>query len=146
MRLHKPPTAAADGILLVDRDGVDARPVHRFVGVGLVAGAARAQAVGQSPGAAAYVEAAGEQTFALHAALDTVVHHRPALEQSRANFLRAAQRILVHPHHFRNALSGELTVLQELRRVSERIGNMSSLGGIGGALRFRLVDHESSAD
>src|SRR5207237_5010733 len=67
--------AAACRVLLVDGDRVDTDPVDRLGGTLLGSRTARAQRLDQARSAPAHVEAARQQAFVAHAALDAVVHY-----------------------------------------------------------------------
>ena len=76
--------AATGGVLLVDGHGVDGDPVDGGKGIG---GADGVETLGEAMGAAANVEAAGQDAFGGDAALGALLHDLPEGEDAGANLL-----------------------------------------------------------
>src|ERR1700737_4663306 len=93
-----------------------------------------------------YVEAAGEDAFAAHAAVDAGVHDSPAFEQPGANLIGAAKGKLIDAHHFRDALVRSLPVQEQFERAGKGIGNAEPRRSLGQLIDFIFVDDESAAD
>src|SRR2546429_333764 len=78
------------GVLLIDGDRICAGPIDRLGRIAHVLRALVTQRVAERLRPPSHVEAAGEDAFAAHAAVDAGVHDSPPFEQAGANLIGAA--------------------------------------------------------
>src|SRR5437588_73156 len=84
--------SAPGGVLLIDGDRICAGPIDRLGRIADVLRALVTQRVAERLRPPSHVEAAGEDAFAAHAAVDAGVHDSPAFEQAGANLIGAGKR------------------------------------------------------
>ncbi|MNF83664.1 hypothetical protein D3C84_659890 [compost metagenome] len=137
--------AAAAGVFLVDRQGVEVDPVEHAQRVAQGGFRMVAQLAVQGGGAALDLEPAGHDAFVAAAGGDAVLHHLPDLQQTGAGFRFRAPGGFVGQHHLADRQLVFGAVGEQLLAGGEGVGQyglvLDDAVGAGGV----FIDHETAA-
>ncbi|CRQ25071.1 hypothetical protein PAERUG_E16_London_17_VIM_2_04_14_00120 [Pseudomonas aeruginosa] len=137
--------AAAAGVLLVHRQGVEVDPVEHAEGIAQAGLRPLAQLAVERRRTAPDLQPAGHDALVAAAGLDAVLHHLPDTQQAGAGFLGGAPGLLVLGHQLADRQAFADAMVEQLPRGLEgerqRRAVLDDAVEAGGL----VVDHETAA-